>query len=148
MMAATLPDLDGISLAWGQDAYQRWHHVLGHNVFFGLLLSAGCSLLSRPVHRVRYFLVCLALFHLHLVMDFYGSGPGWEIHYLWPLTYLGWGSENAWEFGGWQNYVAMGALFVWSLVVAWWRCITPFELVAPSVDGDLRGIMTRLRGSR
>jgi inner membrane protein len=146
MMAATLADLDGISLAWGWEVYQRWHHVLAHNVFAGLLLAGGCSLLAQIAHRGRCFLVCLALFHLHLALDYYGSGLGWEIHYWWPLREEGYGTEQAWALSGWQNYVAMGLLLLWSVAVALWKGITPFELLTPGLEADWRRFCAKLRG--
>jgi hypothetical protein len=48
----------------GWDAYQTYHHKIAH----------------------------LALFHLHLVMDFVGSGPGWGIYYFWPFSQ--WAADN------------------------------------------------------
>jgi hypothetical protein len=148
MAVATLPDLDGLSLAFGRDAYERWHHVIGHNIFAGVLLAAGGAMMARASIRGRFFCLGLALFHLHLLMDFYGSGPGWQIHYGWPITDRGLWTEDAWEFGAWQNYAAMLGLLVVSVAFAVWKQITPFELVAPGIDSDLRRLMHQRRTSR
>ena len=67
VVAAAIPDLDGLGLLAvpfaGSHFYERYHHVLGHNLTFAVI---AC---------LAYF----ALFHLHLLMDYYGSGPGWGI---------------------------------------------------------------------
>ncbi len=148
MLAATLADLDGVSLIGGWEVYQRWHHVLGHNVLAGLLQAVVCARMGRATHRGRLFLLCLALFHLHLLMDFYGSGLGWEIHYWWPWREDGYGTEHAWALGDWPNYAAMGVLLLWSFAVAIWKGVTPFELIAPGLEADWRRVCARLRGTR
>src|SRR5947208_2523781 len=81
MVAAASADLDGIGIIFGQESYWDYHHKLGHNAAFGLLV---CVLLTKVARgRTLVFSVYLALFHLHLLMDFFGSGPGWPIAYLW-----------------------------------------------------------------
>ena len=53
MMAATLPDVDGVSLAFGREAYERWHHVIGHNVLAGVVIAVATSRLAAPLRRCR-----------------------------------------------------------------------------------------------
>jgi hypothetical protein len=143
MLTASLADLDGISLLWGWEVYARWHHVLGHNVFSGLALAAACARLAAPGRRLRLAALGFALFHLHLVMDYYGSGPGWTIHYLWPVADLHWMNPDAWPFGGWQSYAWMLALLVWSVTVAVIKRCTPFELLTPGLESDWRRLLSR-----
>src|SRR6185436_17643476 len=77
MLSASLCDLDGLSILFGWKNYQEYHHVFTHNLATAVILStlfAGFSprrLLSFPLY--------LLLFHLHLVMDYFGSGPLWRI---------------------------------------------------------------------
>ena len=144
VMMASLADLDGISLAWGWATYRRWHHVLGHNLFFGLLLALACSRLAAPGRRLMLALLGLGLFHLHLVLDYYGSGSGWPIHYLWPVADFQVVNPDAWDFGSWQAYATMGALFVWTLAIALFKRCTPFELIAPGLENDWRKLLAKL----
>src|ERR1700683_4796818 len=83
MIVASVADIDGITLLLGQEAYWNYHHTFGHNLFCGLLASTLLAAFSS--HRVKAFVLYLALFHLHLYMDYWGSGVDWHIHYLWPL---------------------------------------------------------------
>jgi hypothetical protein len=53
-------------------------------------------------------------------MDYYGSGPGWHIHYLWPAGSLILKNPNAWEFFSWQNLLAALLLLIWTIVIALW----------------------------
>lgn len=136
MLAASLPDLDGLGFFFGEDAYWRFHHVAGHNIFAGVVLSAGLAVASAK-HRAIAFAAYLACFHLHLLMDFYGSGPGWAIHYLWPANARGWRTIDAWPLDSWQNRVAFAVLLALTALVAWRKRRTPLELLAPRLDARL-----------
>lgn len=70
ILAAVLPDLDGIGAILGQEQYWDYHHILGHNLFAGLLFSGILTVFS--MHRVKAFLLYIGLFHLHVLMDFFG----------------------------------------------------------------------------
>ena len=132
VLASSLPDLDGLGLIWSQEAYFAVHHVWGHNVFVGTL---GCLLLSLwSDHRKRSFLLGLLVFHLHLLMDFFGSGEGWGIAYFWPVSEHHFLTEAAWSLGGWQNYLALAVLAVGSFVILRTRRRTPLEILAPVLD--------------
>jgi hypothetical protein len=143
VLTASGADLDGMSLAWGWAAYRRWHHVLGHNVFFGLLLALLCARLAAPGHRVMMTAMGLVLFHVHLVLDYYGSGSGWPIYYLWPFSRFGWVNPEAWDFGGWQSYATMTGLLLWTVAIALFKRCTPFELIAPGLENDWRNLLSR-----
>lgn len=84
MIAASIADLDGLSILFGQNAYWTYHHLLCHGITFAVLFSLVFAWLSpRPI---RSFPIYLSLGHLHLLMDYYGSGPGWDIFYLYPFS--------------------------------------------------------------
>ena len=134
MLAASLADLDGISRLFGEEAYWDYHHKLGHCLAYGLLLCGALTIFARPPRRVLAFVVCLALFHLHLVMDYYGSGPGWGIAYLWPFSQREWRNADAWPFFSWQNIVAFVVLLVWTLWIARRQLRTPLEAMMPNLD--------------
>lgn len=142
MLAASLPDLDGLGFFLGEEAYWRFHHTAGHNVFFGVALSAALTFASTT-RRALAFAAYLLCFHLHLLMDFYGSGPGWAIHYLWPVDGRGWKTGEAWELSSWQNRVAFALLLAITVAIAWRWKRTPLERVAPRLDAKLVGIEVR-----
>lgn len=96
-LAGVLPDIDGIGiiaekltsnsnhqLTWWSD----YHHVLAHNLFFGLFVCAACI----PFATRKRTVAALALlsFHTHLLGDVVvvvgPDGEHWPIPYLWPLT--------------------------------------------------------------
>ena len=83
MVAASAADIDAVSSFFGDEAYWDWHHLRCHNLAFALILSAPLAAFSTL--RIKAFFVYLALAHLHLILDYLGSGPGWPIHYGWPL---------------------------------------------------------------
>ena len=129
------PDLDGLSRVAGLDAYMRFHHVLAHNLLFGILASAATKRFSRSGYRV--FCLYLLLFHVHLIMDLFGSGPGWGVTYLWPLSRSQLETPLAWGFLAWPNYAVLGALASWTTWIAVRLRRTPLELVAPRLDSLL-----------
>ena len=136
MIAASAADLDGLSLLFGQNAYWKYHHALGHNLPFGLVLCSVLVLLSGA--RLLPLLLYLALFHLHLVMDFFGSGPGWPIYYFWPFSV--WTPDNrqwGWDFYSWQNITIAAALLVWTIAIAIRAGRTPLEALMPRLDRQL-----------
>jgi inner membrane protein len=143
IIASMAPDVDGLVLFHTTSAYLTYHHVVAHNLVFGCLVSAALSFWSGV--RVGGALVYLALFHLHLITDLFGSGPGWGISYLWPLSPWHLDTKYAWEFVGWQNYTAFACLGVWSLVIAVRKRRTPLEYVAPRLEAL---IFARFAGSK
>ena len=56
------------------------------------------------------FGLALAMFHLHLFCDLLGSGPGWPIYYLWPLSLAELSWSGQWNLASWQNsLIGLGA---------------------------------------
>src|SRR5688572_3911545 len=76
--AGLAPDLDGLTLLAGEEWYGRYHHVLFHGYVGALITTAVCAALARQ--RAWVAGLSLAAFHLHLLCDLAGSGPGWPIH--------------------------------------------------------------------
>jgi inner membrane protein len=140
MVAATAADLDGLSILFGQEAYWDYHHVVCHNLFFAVALSTVLAAFSAQ--RLKAFAVFLAAAHLHLVLDYFGSGPGWPIHYGWPVFHWVWKNPVAWEFNSWQNRLAALVFLVWVLLIAVFCGRTPVELITPDLD---RRFVVRLR---
>jgi hypothetical protein len=138
MIAATAADVDGLGRIVSEEAYWRFHHILGHSLAFAMVISMLLAAFST--HRAKSFVIYLALAHLHLLMDFFGSGPGWGIAYFWPLS----AHPYAWEFFSWQNITTAGVLLAWTMVIAARKGRTPLELITPDLDQRfvrwLRGI--------
>ena len=130
-----LPDVDGLGLLLSKEAYLRWHHVLAHNLLVGLLASALLVKLCQSDLKVGA--LYLALFHLHLAMDLVGSGSGWGIAYLWPLSSHLFESPVTWDFRAWQNYAVLVFLVACTVWIAISRKRTPLEFVAPRLHAAL-----------
>jgi membrane-bound metal-dependent hydrolase YbcI (DUF457 family) len=135
MIAAAAPDVDGLAILFGQNAYWTYHHTFGHNLWFALLVGVALALWARPA--VATFALCAAMVHLHLYMDYWGSGPDWHIHYLWPMREPIWRNPSAWAFFSWQNITAFLALLAWTIVIAVVRRRTPLELGMPRLNREL-----------
>jgi len=135
MLAASLPDLDGLGYFVSAENYWQYHHRLCHNLPFGLLLSG--VLAGFASKRLRSFGLFLSLFHLHLLLDYFGSGPDWEIFYLWPFSNWFVANTKAWPFYSWQN-ISTGFVFVgWTVWIAVRMGRTPLEIMMPALDGQL-----------
>ena len=147
MVAAAAPDLDGLGVLVSERLYWDWHHVLCHNALAAFLISGILAAFS--VRRPRAFLLYLACFHLHLVLDYWGSGPGWEIYYFWPFSIRGFLSPNAWPLSSWQNAVAGGLCLAWTLGIALRQGRTPLECWRPAWDAKavegIRSLWRRFR---
>jgi hypothetical protein len=145
MIAATAPDLDGLGYVVSMDAYWDYHHKLGHGIFAAVFIAGVLTLFSD--HKRLAFVTYFALAHLHFVLDYFGSGPGWPIHYLWPASDWGIVNPRAWPFTSWQNYAAFSALLAWTVWIAARYRRTPIEVLTPRLD---RAIIARLpaRASR
>ena len=132
MIAASASDMDGLGILVSYDYYVAYHHVLGHNLLFGLIVSAALAAFST--YKAKGFWLYLALFHLHLVLDYFGSGPGWGIHYLWPFSDYEILNPNAWNFFSWQNLCAAGFFLLWTVAIIFKSRRTPLEVIMPSLD--------------
>lgn len=137
MLAASLQDVDGLGIVMSEELYWNYHHYAGHNIFFGLLMSVGFTAFSS--RRTLAFFTYLTCFHLHLLMDYVGSGPGWMIHYFWPAHDYGIKTDIGWPLDSWQNRVAFALLLLMTIAIGFWKRITPLELLAPRLDRKLVG---------
>lgn len=142
MIAATAPDLDGLSLLAGRDSYETYHHVLCHNVFFAILVTVLLAWGARGGWRLA--LLFFGLVHLHLVLDSFGSGMDWGISWLWPVVRTEWMNPWRWSFFSWQNLAAAYGLVAATVVIAARLGRTPLEALAPSLDRQLVGLARRL----
>lgn len=145
-IAGVAPDLDGIGLV-GELASRSWdrpllwwseyHHVLGHNLMFGLVVAAAALLAAK--RRVTTALLALAVFHLHLLADLVGSrgpdGYDWPIPYLFPFSReieLTWSGQ--WALNAWPNISFTIWLLALTLYLAWRRGYSVLELASQRAD--------------
>jgi inner membrane protein len=145
-LAGVAPDVDGLGLiadVWTKDSphplnwFPQYHHLLGHNLAFCLLL-VGLTLLVAK-RKLLTALLVFCSFHLHLLCDLAGSGSPdgyqWPIVYLWPFTnhlQLSWGGQ--WELNAWQNFALTGAALIAVFVLAVGRGLSPLEMISETAS--------------
>jgi len=142
MIAAAIPDIDGLGIIIGEEKYLDYHHVVGHNLLLAVLVAAILTAFSAA--RVKAFVLYFALFHLHLLMDLFGSGELWTIKYFWPFSDREFSTELGWALFSWQNLTAGGIALLLTLVIAC-RCgRTPLEYLMPNLDRQITTLLQRL----
>ena len=145
-LAGVIPDIDGLGVVWdilsgsGKfEFYQQYHHVFGHNIFFGFLVAASGLLLG--VRKQLVAVLMFVSFHLHLIGDIAGSrGLGndfWDVPYFWPLSSKSYYWSGQWPLNGWQNFVITGVLLALMFYLAWKRGYSPLESVLLKADRAL-----------
>lgn len=110
--AGLLPDLDGagalVDMVRGGEAeyYSAYHHILGHNILFGILAASALGACAN--RRTHVAATSAGLFILHIVGDVVGSrgpdGEAWAIPWLYPFdstSTLLWSGQ--WEVNAWPN---------------------------------------------
>ena len=154
-VAGIIPDVDGLGilaeiatknssrpLSW----WSEYHHVLCHNLGFGLLVALAVAASARR----RAVSTCLALFafHLHLLGDLVGSrGPDdyqWPIPYLLPFSrswQLTW--DGQWALNAWPNVLLTAVLLSSTLYLAWRRGYSLVGMISTRADS---AFIATLRG--
>jgi len=145
-LAGIAPDLDAAGivaeiltrdserpLLWWSD----YHHVLGHNLAFGVVVTAVSFGLATRRWKTAA-LACLT-FHLHLLCDVLGArGPDgyqWPIPYFFPFsTEWQWTWDGQWELNAWPNFVITGIALLIMFYWAWRKGYSPLEMVSASAD--------------
>ena len=148
-LAGVVPDIDGLGivaeiltehttspLLW----YSKYHHVLCHNLGFGLLLAV--TVIFFGVRRWMTAFLVLVVFHLHLLGDLVGSrGPDdyqWPIPYLYPFSEkwkLIWTGQ--WELNAWPNILITAFLLAATIYIARKKGCSPLEMVSKRADAAL-----------
>jgi len=132
MIAASILDIDGLGILISQEAYFDYHHILGHNILFGVIVSLVLSIFSS--HKMKCFILYLALFHLHVLMDLFGSGECWTIAYFRPFSNYELYSNINWALYSWQNMLANVLLLIWTIALIISKQRSPLEYIMPSLD--------------
>jgi hypothetical protein len=145
-IAGVIPDIDGLGLvaeiATRNSArplmwWSEYHHVLGHNIGFCLLITAVAFALATK-RWLTAALVCLS-FHLHLVCDLIGArgpdGDQWPIPYLSPFSSAWqWTWSGQWALNAWPNLLITAVALGITLHLARKRGYSPLEMVSSRAD--------------
>lgn len=145
-VAGIIPDVDAFGmlpelltresarpLFWWTD----YHHVLGHNLTFAVLMMGAAFLMAHK--RLKTAMLTIFTFHLHLLCDVVGArGPDgyhWPIAYLYPFSdsvQLEWAGQ--WALNAWPNFLITGAALLLAFYWAWQRGYSPIGLFSRSAD--------------
>jgi membrane-bound metal-dependent hydrolase YbcI (DUF457 family) len=133
--AAVLPDVDALTHLAGGAAYDRFHHTFGHNVFTGFLCVAAAAWHFRR-HSTRAWFAAVGLvalaFASHLLTDMKFSG--WDVPLFWPFSSRGYAFHPLLQLGDPINYVLVILLMAVPWALAFWKQVTPFEIVSLRLD--------------
>ena len=141
-LAGVVPDIDGAGLiidvfSHGSDQplqlWSMYHHILGHNIGFGLFLVIVTFALST--RRWATSLLVFMSFHLHLLCDLLGSkGPDgyqWPIPYLFPFSDAWqWTWAYQWQLNAWPNFAITIFTILLILFFSWKNGLSPLEIVS------------------
>lgn len=133
--AAVLPDVDALTHLAGGEAYDRWHHTFGHNIFTGALcvMAAAVYFRDRSFRSWLTALVFVAIaFASHLLTDMKFSG--WPVHLLWPANRKEFEFAPMLPLGHWMNLALVGVFSVLPFVLARWKLVSPLEVLSPRLD--------------
>lgn len=161
-LGGVIPDLDGLGLvpdvltrAFSEEPtrfFHAWHHVLGHNVGFALVATAGAWALARPGARGLTAALVALNFHLHLLCDIAGArgpdGNQWPIPYLLPLSRaveLTW--RGQWRLDAWPNFAITGVLLAVTAALAVTRGRSIVEVVSARGDAAVVATLRRRFGA-
>jgi hypothetical protein len=150
-LAGTIPDFDGAGLildlfSRGSGPPLQWwsnyHHVLGHNIGFGILMALITFVFST--RRFITSVLVLLSFHLHLLGDLVGSkGPA---GYQWPIPYLlpfsdawQWVWAGQWQLNAWPNFMVTAITISLAFYLTWRRGVSPLELISTKANNALVG---------
>ena len=84
VIGAILPDVDAIPFVFSAQAYGRWHHTFGHNVF---LWSLFVTWITFKFRSKRALLLSFLSFGSHLLTD--AQFSGWPLRLFWPFSKAG-----------------------------------------------------------
>lgn len=135
VVAAVVPDLDALAFLGGAKAQAVFHYGFGHNVFAGVLLlgAAVWYFRSDPVRMLFTAISLVALsFSLHLLVDLKLTGA--PIRLFWPLNQRALQIEPLMVVGRPIGFLFAGALLALPWALAFWKWVTPLEIVSPRLD--------------
>ncbi len=129
VIGALLPDIDGLSFIFGAQAYGRWHHTFGHNVFLWALFVGWVGFKCRSK---RALLLSFLSFGSHLLTD--AQFSGWKQYLFWPFSDAGFLFRTAVGLDAPINTFLVYASFAVAALLAVVYRRTPIDLFAPKLD--------------
>ena len=145
-VASVVPDVDGLGIiaerltqnsAHPLNWWSDYHHVLGHNLGFGILIAILAATFARQ--KIKVTLLVLLSFHLHLLGDLVGArgpdGDQWPLPYLLPFSnkwQLTWSGQ--WALNAWPNIAITGLLIGTAVLLARRRGFSPLEMFSSKAD--------------
>jgi membrane-bound metal-dependent hydrolase YbcI (DUF457 family) len=142
-IASLIPDFDGMGAIIDIEYYSKYHHIFGHNIFFGFILVL-VSLLISCNKKLTPILVFLS-FNLHILGDLLGSGSGWGIPYLWPINkhVFEFSYPFQWELDSWQNLLATVICIVLIIRISIKKKRTIVELIHLKTDKKIVDVFNK-----
>jgi inner membrane protein len=151
--ASVVPDADGLGIIAERltqnsrhplNWWSEYHHVLGHNIGFSLVVAILAAIFARQ--RIKVTLLVLLSFHLHLLADLVGArgpdGDQWPIPYLLPFSnrwQLTWSGQ--WALNAWPNVLITALLIGTAVLLARRRGFSPLELFSRRADSAFVGAL-------
>ena len=147
-LVSVVPDIDGLGIiaekltqnsSHALNWWSEYHHILGHNIGFALLVSVTAAGFGQQ--KLKVLLLAFLSFHLHLLGDLVGArgpdGDQWPIPYLLPFSnhlQLTWSGQ--WALNAWPNMVITGALIATTVLLARARGFSPLEMFSAKADAS------------
>lgn len=133
--ATVIPDIDAAPYLHSYDAYARWHHTFGHNIWVGVLLAAVAAWLHRDQPWKRRGLIAGLVgvcFTSHLLTDAWFTR--YDVYLFWPLNRYGLLFEGGVGLVAPINGYLVYASMVMAVGLAFWKRVTPLDLFWPRLD--------------
>jgi hypothetical protein len=132
-LAGAGPDLDGLSLLAGGDAFHKYHHLLFHNVgaMFGALLITGLLLWRRP----KAWALAVFAFGMHVVEDY--VTVGWNQNPWQPFSASAVNLSDHlpnWVVQGAFQYTATAFIVGMTVWIYIRHRRSPLEIISPALD--------------
>lgn len=140
VVAALAPDLDVLAYAFGEHAYATYHHALGHNVFFSVLLSAASVTLFRA-KPWKVLLFTQLAFYSHYFGDYFFTR--FPLEYFWPVSNRGFVYSHRIGLDHPVNLFLGYGSFVLFAVYGILYQRTPMEFLSPQLDQRLVNLFRR-----
>jgi len=129
VVGAILPDIDAVPYVFGAEAYARWHHTFGHNVF---LWAAFVGFVTWRCRSVRPAILSFLAFGSHLLTD--AQLSGWDLYLFWPVSREGYLFSHAVGLEAPINTFLVYASFAVVFFLALFYRRTPIDIFLPKLD--------------
>lgn len=129
--AAVAPDLDVISYIFGPFVYLKYHHVIGHNFIFSLIISAAAVLYCRN-SRLPAFIYTQIAFYAHYFGDYFFTL--YPLYYFWPFSNTQFLSASAIPLAHWLNTFFLCLGIAAMFLTGFFLKRTVLEIFSPELD--------------